>query len=71
MGLVLHRHVCKEEAMIFECQVCFARFHETDMNRVQQEEQICPNCGHEDLKVVTEEQTTKGETKEQIDGQRN
>jgi len=40
--------------MNYECQVCFARFNETDMNRVQQEEQICPNCGHVDLKVITE-----------------
>lgn len=45
--------------MNYECQVCFARFNETDMNRVQQEQQICPNCGHVDLKVITETETAK------------
>ena len=49
----------KEQIMNYECQVCFARFHETDMNRAQQEEQICPNCGHVDLKVITEGEAAK------------
>ena len=45
--------------MIYECQACFARFHETDLNRVQQEEQTCPNCGHEDLQQIAEEEKCK------------
>ena len=45
--------------MNYECQVCFARFHETDMNRAQQDEQICPNCGHQDLKAITEGETAQ------------
>jgi len=49
----------REATMNYECQVCFARFHETDMNRAQQEEQICPNCGHVDLKVITEGEAAK------------
>jgi len=63
MGSLLH--IKKEQIMNYECQVCFARFNETDMNRVQQEEQICPNCGHVDLKVITETETAKeGESRE-------
>ena len=46
------REYLKRFHNLYECQVCFHKFHETDMNRVQQEEQICPNCGHEDLEAV-------------------
>jgi len=38
------REYLKRHHNLYECQACFAR--------VQQEEQICPNCGHEDLEAV-------------------
>ena len=36
---------------MFKCNDCGAEFHETDMNRHQQKNEICPFCGGEDLYV--------------------
>ena len=39
---------------MFKCNDCGAEFHETDMNRHQQKNEICPFCGGEDLYVKTQ-----------------
>lgn len=43
--------VPKKGMMIFECQVCFARFK----GRVDFPIPLCPSCGHPDLKAIGEE----------------
>ena len=38
--------------MRFRCNVCEARFHDTDQNRSQQAGGQCPICGHEDIRKI-------------------
>jgi len=42
--------VPKKRMMIYECQVCLARFE--GMKWRGSPLKVCPNCGHPDLKVV-------------------
>lgn len=37
---------------MFECNICGVKFHESDQNRNQQRNGLCPSCEYEDIRDI-------------------
>ncbi len=37
---------------LLECDVCAARFRDTDQSKYEQDNGICPSCGYEGVRVL-------------------
>lgn len=48
----------RDKVNLIECQVCYARFHETDQSVHERDHGICPSCGYDEVKAVGEVKCT-------------